>query len=150
MSTRFHGVTSIGLVGIAIVIAAVVMFQASWMLGALYLVGCLIAPLGIVYAFCAKCPCRGHCAHVVFGKLAIALTNRQPGPYSRGEVAVVAVALVWLLGLPQAWLWRYPTWLIVFWVLNAIAVLQIRLAVCRSCENVHCPMKVDGRSVKTD
>jgi hypothetical protein len=107
--------------------------------------------VGIVYAFCAKCPCRGHCAHVIFGKLATALTNRRPGPYSPSEVAVVAVALLWLLGLPQAWLWRYPTWLIVFWVLNAMAVLQIRLAVCRSCENVHCPIKVGGRkSVKAN
>jgi hypothetical protein len=144
MSTRFHGVASISLVGIAIVIAAVVMFQVSWLLGALYLVGCLVAPLGIVYAFCAKCPCRGHCAHVIFGKLATALTNRQPGPYLRSEVAVVAGALLWLLGLPQIWLWRSLGLFAAFWVLNAVAVLQIRLAVCRICENVYCPMRVGG------
>jgi hypothetical protein len=144
MSARFHGVTSISLVGIAIVIAAVVMFQVSWLLGVLYLVGCLVAPLGIVCAFCAKRPCRTHCAHVVFGKLAVALTNRQPGPYTPAEIALVGLGLLWLLGVPQIWLWRTPIWLIGFWMLNAIAVLQIRLAVCRSCENVHCPIKAGG------
>jgi hypothetical protein len=129
MSTRFHGVTSISLVGIAIVIAAVAMFQASWVLGVVYLAGCLVAPLGIAYAFCAKCACRTHCAHVIFGKLAMALANRQPGPYSRSEVAVVAVALLWLLGLPQIWLWRSLGLFAAFWVLNAVAFLQIRAAV---------------------
>jgi hypothetical protein len=142
MSTRAHGVTSISLVGIAIVIAAAVMSQVSWLLGALYLVGCLVALLGIVYAFCAKCPCRTHCAHVIFGKLATALTNRQQGPYARGEVAVVVGALFWLLGLPQIWLWRSLVLFVAFWGLNAVAVLQIRFAVCSSCENVYCPLKV--------
>jgi hypothetical protein len=144
MSARFHGVVSIGLVGLAILIAAVIMFQVSAALGIVYVAGCGVAALGIVYAYCAKCPCRTHCAHVVFGKLALALTNRQPGPYSRGEIAVVVVALVWLLGLPQIWLWRSPGWFAAFWGLNAVAVLLIRLAVCRGCDNVYCPLKAGG------
>ena len=141
MSARFHGVVSIGLVGIAILIAAVTVFQSSLLLGIVYLVGCGLAPWGIVYAFCAKCACRHCCAHVVFGKLAVAFTNRQEGPYTKAEMAVVVLALLWLLGLPQVWLWRTPLWLIVFWVLNAVAVVQIRLAVCPACENVRCPMR---------
>ena len=144
MSARVHGVVSIGLVAIAIIIGAAAVFQVSWALFALYLVGCAVAPVGIVYAFCAKCPCQRRCAHVVFGKLAAAFTNRQPGPYTRTEVIVVVVALLWLLGFPQLWLWRTPVWLVVFWVLNAIAVFEIRATVCPACENVHCPMRVGG------
>jgi len=146
MSARFHGVTSIALVAITIVVAAVTAFQAqvSPLLALIYLAGCVLAPLGIVYAFCAKCPCRGHCAHVVFGKLAVAFTNRQPGPYTPAEIAVVGLALLWLLGLPQVWLWRTPVWFVVFWVLNAVAVMQIRLAVCPACDNVHCPLRAAG------
>ncbi len=144
MTTRFHGVTSIGLVLVAVVIAAVTGFQSSPVLGLVYLLGCAVAPLGIVYAYCAKCPCRTHCAHVIFGKLAVAFTKRQPGPYTKTEIVVVLVALLWLLGLPQVWLWQYPVLLVLFWLLNVIAVLQIRLVVCRSCENVYCPMKVGG------
>ena len=133
MNIRFHGVMSITLVGIAIVIALGVMFQTSLLLGLVYLAGCALAPLGIVYAFCAKCPCRGRCAHVVLGKLAVALTDRQPGPYKPAEVAVVGLGLLWLLGLPQVWLWQKPLWFFVFWALNAVAVVQIRLAVCPAC-----------------
>jgi hypothetical protein len=141
MSARFHGVVSIGLVGLAIIIALVSGFQVAPVLGVAYLAGCVIAPLGIVWAFCAKCARRHCCAHIIFGKLAVAFTNRQAGPYSTVEVAVVVAALLWLLGLPQAWLWRTPVWLVLFWVLNTIAVLEVPAAVCRACENVHCPMR---------
>lgn len=141
MSTRFHGVVSIGLVGLSILVAVVTVFQVSPVLGIIYLVGCAVAPLGIVSAYCAKCPCRTRCAHVIFGKLALALTKRQPGPYTPAEIAVVGLALLWLLGLPQVWLWRTPLWVVVFWMLNAVAVVQIRLAVCPACDNVNCPLR---------
>jgi hypothetical protein len=141
MSARFCGVVSIGLVAISILIAVVTVFQVSLILAIVYLAGCAIAPLGIVYAFCAKCPCRERCAHIVFGKLAVVLTKRQPGPYAPAEIAVVGLALLWLLGLPQMWLWRAPLWFAVFWLLNAVAVLQIRLAVCPACDNVYCPLR---------
>jgi hypothetical protein len=138
---RFHGLLSLGWVLIAVVMAAVVMFQVSWLLGAVYLIGCAVGLLGIVYAYCAKCPCRTHCAHVILGKLALALMDRQPGPYSGAEVAVVILALLWLLGLPQVWLWQTPVLFVAFWVLNTIAVIQIRLAVCRGCDNGYCPLR---------
>ena len=142
MNTRLHGIVSIGLVGLAVIIAVLTGFQVSLGLGVVYLAGCVIAPLGIVYAFCAKCACRHGCAHIVFGKLAMALTKRQEGPYAKAEVAVVVVLLLWLLGFPQIWLWRTPVWLVLFSLLNAIAVLEIRATVCPACENVHCPMRV--------
>jgi hypothetical protein len=149
MSARFHGVTSIGLVVVAMVIAAVVLFQVSWVVAVVYLVGCAVSAAGIVYAFCAKCPCRRRCAHVVFGKLAVAFTNREEGPYTGIELAVVGLALLWLLGFPQIWLWRYAGLLVAFWVLNAISVVQIRLAVCPACGNAHCPLKARGRVFNT-
>ncbi|MGD8626856.1 MAG: hypothetical protein PVJ34_20135 [Anaerolineae bacterium] len=141
MSARFHGLVSITLVAIAILVAVVTVFQVSPLLGVVYVIGCALAPLGIVYAFCAKCPCRTHCAHVLFGKLAVAFTNRRPGPYTPAEIAVVGLGLLWLLGLPQVWLWRTPLWFALFWLLNAVAVAQIRLAVCPACDNVHCPLR---------
>ena len=141
MSARFHGVVSIALVGIAILVAAATAFQASPLLGVVYLAGCAVAPLGIVYAFCAKCPCRTRCGHVVFGKLAVALTSRRPGPYTPAEIAVVGLGLLWLLGLPQAWLWRTPVWFAAFWVLHAVAVVEIRFAVCPVCDNLGCPLR---------
>jgi hypothetical protein len=146
VSTRFYGLVSIGMAAMAILVAVVTGFQVSLLLGIIYLVGCVLAPLGIVYAFCAKCPCRTHCAHVVFGKLAVAFTNRQPGPYTSAEIAAVGLALLWLLGLPQVWLWRTPLWFVAFWLLNAVAVAQIRLAVCPACDNVYCPLRAGSQA----
>lgn len=141
--TKFHGITSISWVAVAIVIAAVTAFLASRVLAIVYLVVCVVALTSVLFAYCAKCPCRTHCSHVFPGKLA-ALLARQPGPYTSIEVAALVVAFILLLGLPQAWLWRTPLWLVVFWLLNAVAVVQIRRAVCPGCDNVYCPLRVGG------
>ena len=140
MNDRIYGLTSLGLGGVAALLAAAALFSLSWLASAIYLAGCLLAMAGVVYAFCARCPCRATCPHVILGKLALAFTDRQPGPYSRGELAVVVLGLLWIVGLPHAWLWRWPLLLAAFWALNAVAVLQIRARVCPACDNAHCPL----------
>jgi hypothetical protein len=140
MKTRFHGVTSIVLELIATIIAAVVMFRTSWVLGVVYLAICAAASGAILYAYCAKCPCKAHCAHVLPGKAAMAI-SRESGPYTTTELAVLAVAFLALMGLPQIWLWRYIELFVAYWVLSVIAVAQIRIVVCRTCDNVFCPLK---------
>jgi hypothetical protein len=140
MRTEFHGITSIGLTMFAIAIASVAAFLTSWVLGVLYLAICAVSLAAILFAFCAKCPCQLHCGHVIPGKLA-ALVSRQPGPYSKLETAVVVVALLLLVGLPQLWLWQYLRLLTAFWALTVVAVAGIRTFVCRACENVYCPAK---------
>jgi hypothetical protein len=142
MKTRFHGFTSIGLVLIATIIAAVGMFRTSWALGVVYLAICAAAPGAILYAYCAKCPCKAHCAHVLPGKAAMAI-SRGSGPYTTTELAVLAVAFLALMGLPQIWLWRYTGLFVAYWVLSIVAVVQIRTVVCRACDNVFCPLKAN-------
>jgi hypothetical protein len=144
MRSRFHGITSIGLLLVAIAIAVVVMFRTSLVLGVVYLVVCAVAPGAVLYAYCARCPCQTNCGHVFPGKLAAALTNRQPGPYTKVELAATGLALLLLLGLPQVWLWRYTGLFAAFWVLNAIALVQVRAAVCRDCDNAYCPANPRG------
>ncbi len=140
MTKRFHGVTSIGFAAIGVAIAAVAMFRTSWVLGVVYLAICALAAGGIVYAYCAKCPCKAHCIHAWPGKAALAF-DRQPGPYTPVELVVLVLALLALIGLPQFWLWRYTGSFIVYWLLNAVALVQVRIAVCPSCENVYCPLR---------
>jgi hypothetical protein len=140
MRTQCHGVTSLGLVLVATVVAAVVMFRTSWVLGVVYLAVCAAAPGAILYAYCAKCPCQTHCGHVFLGRVAMAF-SRQPGPYTIAELAALALALLSLIGLPQLWLWRYTGLFIAYWLLTAVALVQIKTFVCRACENVFCPLK---------
>lgn len=145
MSVRLHGLTSIGLTAGAILLAAVAAFQTWWVLGFVYLAASGLALAGILYAYCAKCPCQTNCGHVLPGWVAGAFMKRQQGPYTTVELAVVVVALLLLLGMPQVWLWRYPGLFIAFWVLSAIAVILIRGFVCRACDNVYCPASLAGR-----
>lgn len=139
MTKRFYGITSIVLVAVSIVIAAIAAFRASWAWGVIYLAICVAALLIIIYAYCAKCPCKEHCVHVFLGKAATTF-DRQPGPYTAIEIAALVLALALLIGLPQFWLWRYTGLFVAFWVLNAIAVIQIRAVVCPACDNTHCPL----------
>jgi len=125
----------------AVLIAAVVMFKTSWVLGVVYLAICVAGSGAILFAYCAKCPCKAHCAHIFPGKAAMAF-DRQPGPYTAAELAAPVVTLLLLLGLPQFWLWRNMGLFITFWVLSAIAFFQIRTVVCRACDNSHCPLKI--------
>jgi hypothetical protein len=141
MSKRFHGLTSLGLVALALVIATVVMFQTSWVLGVVYLVVCVAAAATVVYAYCAKCPCKARCAHILPGKAALAL-ERQPEPYTKTELLALLVAFLLLMGMPQPWLWRHSSLFIAYWVLSAIALVEVRATVCRSCDNVYCPLRL--------
>jgi hypothetical protein len=140
MTKQFHGVTSLGFAAIAIAIAAVLMFRTSLTLGVVYLAACALGGATIVYAYCARCPCKAHCAHVLPGKAALAF-DRQPGPYTATEIVALALAGLLIIGLPQFWLWRYLGPFIAHWVLMAVALVQVRIVVCRSCDNVYCPLK---------
>jgi hypothetical protein len=144
MRSRFYGIISIGLVLVATVIAIVAMFRTSLALGVVYLVVCAVAPGVILYAYCAKCPCRMSCGHVFPGRLATIFGNRQPGPYTTVELIALVLALLLLLGLPQVWLWHYTGLFVAFWVLNAIALVLIPAFVCRACDNAYCPVNPRG------
>jgi hypothetical protein len=142
MKTRqFHGVTSFILVFIALMIGLGVMFAASWLWGLIYLAVMALAPQAILRAYCAKCPCQAHCAHIFPGKAAKAF-SRTPGPYTLLEIGIMVIAVALLVGLPQYWLWPYPTLFVTFWVLSGIAFIQIRAFVCKTCNNIYCPVRI--------
>jgi hypothetical protein len=139
MSTQMYGLTSLGLIGVAVAIAAVALCQLSGALALVYLAGSVLLSGGVIYAFCAKCPCRKHCGHVLPGKLAVTFTNRPTEPYTLIELAVVAVMGLAALGAPLLWLWRFPLFLGAFGLLILIALIQIRTVLCRACNNHFCP-----------
>ena len=145
MNTRkFNGIASLILTGIAALIALVVMLLTSWLLGGLYLAVMIIAPQAVLRSFCAKCPCKAHCAHVFPGKAAMAFA-RETGPYTPTELIIMIGSLGLLIGLPQYWLWQYSILFITYWFLSGIAFLQIFLTICPSCNNVYCPVRMRGQ-----
>jgi hypothetical protein len=137
---RLHGVVSLGLVGVSIGIALVVMFRAAWGWGVLYVAISAASGYGIVYAYCAKCPCKVRCGHVLPGKAAQRF-KRQPGPYTATDNMILVLGLIGVIALPQIWLWRDPALFGVFWLLTGIALVDILRVVCRACNNIYCPLQ---------
>ncbi|MBN1563464.1 MAG: hypothetical protein JXA10_06485 [Anaerolineae bacterium] len=136
---RIHGVTSLLSVGIAVGLAAGVMFSEATALGAAYLVLGAGSMVAIVYAYCAKCPCKAHCGHIIPGIIATRI-HRTPGPYTSAEYSVLGITLALIIGLPQIWLWQHTGLFVAFWVLTGIGLVQIRAFVCRACHNGYCPL----------
>jgi len=58
---------------VAIVLAVVAIFQTSLWPGVGYLLLCSVASTVVIYAYCAKCPSKAKCAHVLPGKAAMAI-----------------------------------------------------------------------------
>jgi hypothetical protein len=50
-----------------------------------------------------------------------------------------AVSFAVLIIYPQFWLWENKIFLIIFWLFLFIALLELRLFVCRNCINEKCP-----------
>ena len=134
-----HGAMTLGLAALAIALAASSAFRLSPILGAVYMGLAALSIPAILLAYCAKCPDRDDCGHVLPGRAASALRKRKTGPYSKPDLAVTAAALFILFALPQAWLWKKPADALVFLAAMVMAAWDVRLWVCKDCGNRHCP-----------
>lgn len=143
--SRFHGISSLVLAGIAITLGAVSIYRASPWLALGYGILGALASFAVLFAYCAKCPGREHCAHVLPGRAA-GLFRRKTAPYTAWEYAAMAAGLGVIIFAPQPFLLPYPASLAAFWTLCAIAVIQIRMKVCSACANEHCPLRNTGGS----
>ena len=141
MAGKFHGVFSLILIIISVVIALIYLFQNSTGRGLAYLSIIIITNPIVLYSYCAKCLCREDaCSHVLPGKLTRLLPARKPGPYSQMDFFSTAISLTVLFGFPQAWLWKNLAIFIAFWILLIVGLVEILFFVCRTCSNDNCPM----------
>jgi hypothetical protein len=140
MKRKTIGLISLGAVALALASAAQTLFQQSVLLGTAYLLLASLSIPVVLFAFCAKCPDRNDCGHVLPGPAAAALfSKRKCSPYTAGDWILMSAALAVLLILPQIWLWKHPAAFVFFWLVMIPAVIGIRTKVCPGCRNVHCP-----------
>jgi hypothetical protein len=139
-NSKFHGITSLILFSISSLIALGVMVLNSWVWGVIYLAVLIFVPQVLLRAYCAKCPCKAHCGHVLPGKAAMKF--EKDGPYTVTDFLIMGISMLLLMGLPQFWLWQYPILFGTYWILTGIALVQIRLTMCPNCNNVYCPARV--------
>ena len=152
MKQTFHGVFSLLVFLLAIVIALISLSNQSFWLALLYLVIVGLCSCGILYAYCAKCSVRlDNCSHLIPGSLTRYFPIRKQGPYTFLDYAGTILCLLVLVLFPQYWLLTDLVALLLFWVLAVIATAEILVYVCRQCENVRCLLcpklqKPEGRS----
>jgi hypothetical protein len=140
MDRRGHGMVSAVLFVLAVGVGLLAIYLVSPAIALVYMALCAVLFVVVLWGFCARCPHRGvSCAHLIPGVLASLLPERKCQPYSPGERAGAAVALLFMVLFPQPWLIAKPLLLVLFWALVAGAALEIRVAVCRGCANIYCP-----------
>jgi MFS family permease len=138
MTHKHHGLTSMLLMSIAMLIALCVMWGQWWPMVGLAVLN-ILSGVGIGWFYCAKCLCRPHnCSHILIGKVADFLPKRS-GPYSLADFAGMAICAGMVFAFPLPWLWGHWWALGAFLGLGALAGVEIIGAVCPRCVNTNCP-----------
>ena len=142
-----NGIISLFLILAAIATALGDVFPKSWVFGLLYVLAVVLCTMSIVYAYCAKCPCRRYaCGHAIFGWLAVRFTNRKEGRYTFLDIASTTISIAAILLIPQLWLIESFPALVLFWSLMLLAVLDIVFLVCPGCTNKYCILHKENKS----
>jgi hypothetical protein len=138
---KLHGVVSLGLLGIAIIIGFLGILVENVEMASLYLIFVFISPFPVCYFFCLKCPVRSiNCAHVFPGKLTKIFKPKGSRKYTFTDYFITFFVLIILIALPQFWLFQRPLMLTSFWILTLFAGFEAKFFVCVSCQNVNCPL----------
>lgn len=140
IKNKTHGVLSISVFLIALLIAVYELLNVSLLIGTIYIAVILLGFTCIIYSFCAKCSCRNNCSHIIIGPITNLLPKRKTGNYSTKDYIYTFISILSILIFPQYWLWKTPLLIIFFWLLIAFASIEINLFVCRKCNNVACKM----------
>ncbi len=141
MNSRFHGVTSLLLESLAIVIGFTAVWQAHKVAGVIYAILILAAVPVILYSYCSKCEVRlTGCRHVIPGQITRLLPARENEQYGILDYVGLTLPAAILVAYPQPWLLENLTLLILFWACLAGGLVQILLKVCKGCGNRKCIM----------
>lgn len=142
MKNRIHGILSLFIFGIAIIIGIIPAFRINLFLGLGYIFLLTVSSIVMIFAFCSKCPCNKNCMHVLPGLIIKRTKTRTPGQYNWLEIGIVVTSILLIIGIPQLWLWNKWNYFFLFWILTFITFLEIRFFVCKKCSNNFCPVKM--------
>lgn len=141
MRIKLHGLLSLLLIFLAWFLGFLFILEHSRKPAFLYLILVLLSIPIILYSYCAKCPCRlQSCGHVLPGLLTRFLPERKPGKYTFKDLSGFIIPVIVNSIFPQFWLRKDITFLIIFWLAFFTAVIEIRLYLCKSCDNNNCPL----------
>jgi len=140
---RVHGVISLVLFVIAILIGMYAVVIHNFLIGLIYM---LFLPIGACIALLGFCPKCSHvadrtCRHVIPGEIVRLFSfNNIDGQYRIANYLILIVPMSLIIGIPQIFLFRQGVlWFVVFWGIIAVIAAEIVTFVCRSCKNANCP-----------
>jgi len=143
MNYKFPGLLSIILLFTAAGIANYQLYTQSFMLGAAFTVCFPLSLLNMLYHYCRKCPhvTRKTCRHVIFGWLVQKLFKPlKPSKYNVRDITLASLPTAIVMLISQYWLFKNKYLFIAFCVIMLIAVIIVRISLCKSCENTYCKL----------
>jgi len=138
---KLFGRLSLYLAVIALLLGLVALIQTNVVIGILYGAFFVASPFVIAYFYCRKCPSNGNqCPHGVLGKIAKLYSLVDCSRYTKLEIAIVVLTIIFLIIIPQFALIKFIWLLVAFWILMIVAVVIIIKNLCPNCDNENCPI----------
>src|SRR5512136_738226 len=143
MSKKTYGTIGLFMLIAAFLVGLYGILQYSVTAAGIYLVGGIAVFLIFVYAFCAKCPVRHDCTHVLQGMVTHLMPSRTTGAYSRCELLGTLSFFAFVALFPQYWLIRNPMLMLVFWILFLGNLVITHYRCCKGCGNIYCLLRYE-------
>jgi hypothetical protein len=143
MSKKTYGIIGLVMYIAAFLVGLYGILQYSITTTGIYLVGTTAAYLIFVYAFCAKCPVRDNCNHVLMGMVTHLMPGRTARAYSISDLLGTLLFFGFVALFPQYWLIRNPTLMLVFWVLFLGNLAITYFMCCKECGNIYCLLRYE-------
>lgn len=143
MSKKTYGIIGLVMFAAAFLVGLFGILRYSVAAAGIYLIGSIAVFLIFVYAFCAKCPVRDNCTHVIQGMLTHLMPGRTTGPYSRSDLLGLLLFFGFVALFPQYWLIRDPLLMLIFWILFLGDLLITHYRCCRGCGNIYCMVRYE-------
>ena len=143
MSTKTNGFIGLIMLIAAVLVGLYGIFPYSVTAAGIYLVGSIAVFLIFVYAFCAKCPARDTCTHILQGMLTHCMPGRTTGPYSRSDLLGLLLFFGFVALFPQYWLILNPMLMLVFWILFLGNLAVTHSLCCKGCGNIYCMLRYE-------
>jgi len=139
--------TTFGIIGLILGVAAVLDgFYAialhSMPIAGGYFLQAIVAGVLFTRFFCALCPIKSTCVHILPGLIA-RMWNVAPGPYTTGKLLIsgLLLAIIFLPPIPS--LLTSPVSMLIYLVCLVLAAVTSIRFLCPGCGNRFCPfMKV--------
>jgi len=138
---KIHGVAFLVLATAAWLFGMKTTISFSLFWGMLDLLVIVASFAAVIFFYCAKCPARKACSHVVPGYLTGFFPKRRTEPYSVADITVMALAFIIMTAFPLYWLAKDLRTLLIYVIVLSVAVIELRLNVCKDCRNIYCVLK---------